>query len=78
MVIKKGVTYWGLVGTRKVERRVNLIETRSSGTRYVNWTHKKKDGSDGKNNCMELSKFTEWAKGIYEIEPKAIESTEFA
>lgn len=42
MNVKQGNTYWGMVGSREVERRVNIIETRSSGTQYVNWTHIKK------------------------------------
>lgn len=66
--IKNGVTYWGIEGRRQVERRVNIIETRNSGTRYVNWTHKKKDGSEGQQRWTEYRKFAEWAKGIYEIE----------
>lgn len=67
MKLAKGVTYWGYLGKRQVERLVNVIETRSSGTRYVNWTHKKKDGSDGKSSWTEEKKFSEWAKGIYEL-----------
>lgn len=65
--IKEKVTYWGMVGKRQVERRVNIIETRSSGTQYVNWTHVKKDGSEGERSWTERRKFTEWAMGIYEL-----------
>lgn len=64
--IKNGATYWGVVGKKEVERRVNIIETRSSGTRYINWTHKKKDGSDGKSSWTEYQKFADWVKGLYE------------
>lgn len=65
--IKQGVTYWGYQGNRQVERKVNMTETRSSGTRYVNWTHVKKDGTHGASKWTEYKKFSEWAKGIYEI-----------
>ncbi|MFB0847312.1 hypothetical protein [Paenibacillus oleatilyticus] len=67
MQIKKGITYWGMEGKRQVERRVNIIETRSSGTKYVNWTHIKKDGSEGKHRWTALRKFETWVKGIYEL-----------
>lgn len=77
MNIQRGVTYWGYEGKRQVERRVNVIETRNTGTRYVNWTHIKKDGSEGKRQWSSLDKFQTWAKGIYEL-PQAIESNESA
>lgn len=66
MQIQKGATYWGYVGKREVYRKVNIIETRSSGKNYVNWTQKKKDGTDGQTRWTELEKFKEWAKGIFE------------
>ncbi|WP_240416704.1 hypothetical protein [Paenibacillus periandrae] len=70
MRIEKNVTYWGNVGKREVNRKVNIIETRTSGTKYVNWTQKKKDGSDGQNSWTELRKFEAWVKGIYEKNPE--------
>lgn len=66
MKIEKGVTYWGYAGKRETERRVNIIETRNSGTQYVNWTHIKKDGTEGKHQWSRLEKFKEWAKGVFE------------
>lgn len=66
MIVKRGNTYWGYVGGRQVERHVNIIETRNSGTQYVNWTHIKKDGSPGKSRWTERRKFEEWAKGLFE------------
>lgn len=66
MRIKRGNTYWGYVGERQVERKVNIIEIRNSGTRYINWTHIKKDGSPGKSQWSREDKFMEWVKGIFE------------
>lgn len=66
MKIEKGTTYWGFVGQREVNRKVNIVERRSTGTKYVKWTQKKKDGSDGQTGWTELRKFEAWAKGIYE------------
>ncbi|MFS0841205.1 hypothetical protein [Paenibacillus sp. 1P03SA] len=68
MQIIRGVTYWGIEGSREVERRVNVIETRSSGTQYINWTRIKKDGSEGKTQWTEREKFAVWVKGVYELE----------
>ncbi|WP_421136161.1 hypothetical protein [Staphylococcus warneri] len=64
--IKKGTTYWGYIGKRETRRKVNMIETRSSGNRYVNWTTIKKDGSEGQTGWARLDKFREWVKGVYE------------
>ncbi|WP_438498041.1 hypothetical protein [Paenibacillus sp. IHBB 3054] len=66
MIVKQGNTYWGYEGKREVQRRVNLIETRSSGTQYVHWTGIKKDGSEGKKAWAERRKFSEWARGLFE------------
>lgn len=66
ITIQRGVTYWGYLGKREVERRVNIVEIRNSGTQYVNWTHIKKDGSEGKSSWSRRDKFQEWIKGIYE------------
>ncbi len=66
MIVKQGNTYWGIVGQREVERRVDIIETRSSGTQYVKWTHIKKDGTLGKSSWTERRKFEKWAKGLFE------------
>ncbi|MFF0828720.1 hypothetical protein ACFYU8_18055 [Brevibacillus sp. NPDC003359] len=67
MQLQRGTTYWGYIGTQEVHRRVNLIETRSSGKEYVNWTQKKKDGTEGQTRWTELGKFKDWVKGIFEI-----------
>jgi hypothetical protein len=68
MIAKKGVTYWGRTGGRVVEKRVDLIETRNSGTQYVKWTFKKKSGADGNSSWTERRKFEEWIVGVYENE----------
>lgn len=68
MKIEKGVTYWGLVGTRETNRKVIAIETRSSGTEYVNWISIKKSGDQGKRSWTRLDKFQGWVRGIYELE----------
>jgi hypothetical protein len=64
--IKTGDTYWGIVVLREEVRKVNMIDTRKSGITYVNWTRKKRDGSDGESNWTELNKFSVWVIGLYE------------
>ncbi|NHN33202.1 hypothetical protein [Paenibacillus agricola] len=65
MLVETGVTYWGVNGKREIRRKVNLIETRTSGTQYVNYTNKKMNGLDGSTSWTKRKNFEEWAKGIY-------------
>ncbi|KWX71598.1 hypothetical protein AMQ84_27120 [Paenibacillus riograndensis] len=66
MTVEKGNIYWGYEGKREVQRRVDIIETRNSGTQYIHWTGIKKDGSEGKKTWTERRKFEGWVKGLFE------------
>ncbi|WP_433943483.1 hypothetical protein [Paenibacillus sp. SN-8-1] len=65
MQITQGKSYWGYNGNRLVERKVTLIETRSSGAKYVNWVHIKRDLSLGTHRWTEERKFRDWA--LFEV-----------
>ncbi|MCC3381917.1 hypothetical protein ACFQ5D_17960 [Paenibacillus farraposensis] len=62
--IQVGTIYWGKLGKSETWRKVLQIQTRESGTAYVQWVTVKRDYSLGNPKWSKWDTFRNWVQGV--------------